>query len=138
VLRRDPSLHQDRVRLLVGSRPDSRRTQTGLDMLARPRTEVGKALGPAEGRESLAVDMEVVDEGLGSVPERGLRSLAEEGIDFDSHPVVVYSWEQEGIVLGPVADHTEVVGHMELVDHTEAVGSHRNSCCSTLCWYSQN
>jgi len=97
VLRRDPSLHRDQVRLLAGSRLGSRRKQAGLDTLARLRTVVeekgvGKGLGPAEGKESLVVGREVVDRVLGSVPESGLRSLAEEGIDFvGSHPVVVCS-----------------------------------------------
>jgi len=89
------------------------------------------ALGPAEGRESLVVDME-----LGSVLESDLRSLAEEdigseeGIDFDNLPVVVHSWAREDIVLGPVggivADRTELVGRRE-----PAGCCLRNSCCST-------
>jgi len=93
VLLRDPSLHQDLVRLLVGSHLGSRRMQAGWDTLARLRTEVegkvaGMALGPA-GRENLVEGRELVD--MESVQERGLRSLAEEGIDFDSPPVVVRS-----------------------------------------------
>jgi len=92
VLLRDPSLHQDLVRL-VGSHLGSRRMQAGWDTLARLRTEVegkvaGMALGPA-GRENLVEGRELVD--MESVQERGLRSLAEEGIDFDSPPVVVRS-----------------------------------------------
>jgi len=67
--------------------------QAGWDTLARLRTEVegkvaGMALGPA-GRENLVEGRELVD--MESVQERGLRSLAEEGIDFDSPPVVVRS-----------------------------------------------
>lgn len=93
MLLRDPSLHQDLVRLLVGSHLGSRRMQAGWDTLARLRTEVegkvaGMALGPA-GRENLVEGRELVD--MESVQERGLRSLAEEGIDFDSPPVVVRS-----------------------------------------------
>jgi len=70
--------------------------QAGWDTLARLRTEVegkvaGMALGPAEGRENLVEGRELVDMELGSVQEKGLRSLAEEGIDFDSPPVVVRS-----------------------------------------------
>ena len=56
---------------------------------------VDRALGLAGGRESLGVDMEVVDRVLGSVPESGRRSLAaedigsEEGIDFVGSYLVV-------------------------------------------------
>jgi len=142
VLHRDPSLHRDQERLLAGSHLGSRRTQAGWDTLARLRTEVeekgvGRVPGLAEGMENPVVGMEVVDMVLGSVPESGLRSLAEEDIGFEegidfvgSHPAVGCSWEQEDIVLGPVAGHTELVGHRE------PAGFHlRNSCCSTYCLY---
>lgn len=137
MLRRDPSLRRDPGRHLVGSRLGSRRTKAGWDTLAQLRTEaegkvVDKALGLAEGRENLGVDMEVVDRVLGSVPENGRRSLAEEdigseeGIDFVGK-VAVYNLVQEDI--GPVA------GRMAPADRT-APGSHlRNSCCSTCCMY---
>jgi hypothetical protein len=97
--------------------------------------EKGTVLGPAVRREL------VVDTELGSVRERDLHSLAEEGTDFDNHPVVVHSLVGEDIDLGPgrkevaVADRKEPAGHTELVDRKRVAGDVvpdlRNSRCLT-------
>jgi len=99
--------------------------------------EAGRELGLAEGMENLVVGKEVVvvDMELGSVPESVLRSSAEEGTGFGSHPVVavVCSSGQEDIVVekdtvpglegGTVADRKGLVGAVE--------ADLRNIRCST-------
>jgi len=108
-------------------------------MLVRLRTEAaemegGMVPGLAEGMESLVVGTEVVvDMELGSVPESGHRSSAEEGTGFDSRPVVVRSSEREDIVVGedivPGLEGDIAADRRELVGCVEA--DLRNSCCST-------
>jgi len=106
------------------------------DKLVRLHTEVegmevGTVLGPVEGMENLVVGMEVVvDMGLGSEPESDLRSLAEAGIDSDSHPVVARNSGQEGIgIEEDIALEEGIVADRKVVGCVEA--DLRNSCCST-------
>lgn len=124
--------HQDR------NQHGRRYKKVGWDRLVRPRMEVavmeaGMALGLAGGRESLVAGMEVVavDMELGSVPESGLRNLVEEGIDFDSHPVVVRSSAREDIAVeaGIVLEGDTAAARKELVGGAEA--GLRNSRCLT-------
>jgi len=96
----------------------------------------GRELGLAEGMENLVVGREVVvDMELGSVPESALRSSAEEGTGFDSHPVVavVCSSGREDIVVEkdtvPGLEGDIVADRKGLVGAVEA--DLRNIRCST-------
>jgi len=105
------------------------------DKLVRLHTEVegmevGMALDPAEGMENLAVGMEVVvDTELGNELESGHRSLAEAGIESDSHPVVVCSLGQKDIGVEEDIALEGIVADRKVVGCVEA--DLRNSCCST-------
>jgi len=98
--------------------------------------EAGRELGLAEGMENLAVGREVVvDMELESVLESVLRSSAEEGTGFGSHPVVavVCSSGQEDIVVEkdtvPGLEGDIVADRKGLVGAVEA--DLRNIRCST-------